>query len=263
MGLHRASAASNTRPRWPGAAVLLSLALTLLPALAVHAQQDDCLKCHKTPAAAKDGHAALKGGCKACHAAIDAATVPHKTTGPFAAGLPANPPELCVGCHDKPKFTKANLHSAPAKGCTGCHTVHASKNEKLLKSEVPGICYSCHAEQQFKGKFRHKPVVQGVCLDCHDAHSAENRPMLIVPSQVVCLECHSDIKEQPHVAAGFSRKGHPLGDEKSAVAVEDPLRPGTRFYCGSCHHPHRAEFPKLNRFDVQSPADFCQRCHQK
>ena len=116
--MHRASAASNTWPRLPGAAVLLSLALTLLPALAAHAQQDDCLKCHKATAAVKDGHAALKGGCKACHSTTDAATVPHKTTGAIAAGLSASPPELCVGCHNKPKFTKANLHSAPAKGCT-------------------------------------------------------------------------------------------------------------------------------------------------
>ena len=128
---------------------------------------------------------------------------------------------------------------------------------------MPELCYSCHDEQLFKAKFRHKPVVQGVCLDCHDVHSAQHRAMLVVAPELVCLECHSSVKDQPHVAAGFSRRGHPLGDEASATPAADPLQPGKRFYCGSCHQPHRADFPKLNRFDVNLTTGFCLRCHEK
>jgi predicted CXXCH cytochrome family protein len=245
-----------------GAAVLLSLAMTVQMAVPASAQEDDCLKCHKALANVKDGHAGLKGGCKTCHAATDASTVPHKTTGNVASGLSASQPALCVSCHDKPKFTKANRHSAPAKGCTGCHTAHVSKEEKLLKSEVPALCYSCHEESLFKAKFRHRPVARGACLDCHDAHSTEHPVMLITAIEVICLECHSEVKEQPHLVAGFSNKGHPLGDEKTTTPAADPLRPGKQFYCGSCHQPHKADFPKLNRLDPSSTT-FCQRCHEK
>ncbi len=252
---------------WAAAAaatVLLSLAATLSVALPAHAQEDDCLKCHKALANVKDGHAALKAGCRACHVATDGSSVPHQTTGKVAGGLSAPQPELCVACHNKPKFNKQNLHSAPAKGCTGCHGAHASTNEKLLASEVPDLCYSCHDEKLFKGKVRHKPVAQGGCLDCHDAHSTEQRAMLNNPPVDVCLECHSeDLKGKPHLVAGFSGKGHPLGDEKSATLVEDPLRRGMQFYCGSCHDPHRSDHPRLNRFDPNSPHGFCQRCHDK
>ena len=86
--------------------------------------------------------------------------------------------------------------------------------------------------------------------------------MLIAGIEVICLECHSEVKEQPHLVAGFSNKGHPLGDEKTTTPAADPLRPGKQFYCGSCHQPHKADFPKLNRLDPGS-ATFCQRCHEK
>jgi len=114
--------------------------MSVLAAVPAWAQEDDCLKCHKALANVKDGHAGLKAGCKSCHAETDGSTVPHKTTGKIANGLSASQPELCVGCHNKPKFSKVNSHSASAKGCTGCHTVHVSKEEKLLKSEVPDLC---------------------------------------------------------------------------------------------------------------------------
>jgi len=86
--------------------------------------------------------------------------------------------------------------------------------------------------------------------------------MLITGIEVICLECHSDIKDQPHLVAGFSRRGHPLGDEKGIAIAADPLRPGKQFYCGSCHHPHKADFRKLNRLDPDATT-FCQRCHEK
>jgi len=242
--------------------VLLSLVVMLWPSLPAFGQDDACVKCHKDLAHVKDGHAGLKAGCKTCHVATDGSSVPHKTSGTIPNGLSAAQPQLCLGCHDKPKFAKTTAHSAPAKGCTGCHTAHVSKNEKLLTAEVPDLCYSCHEEKAFKGKFRHKPVAQGDCLDCHDAHSAEHPVMLITAIGVLCLECHASIADEPHLASGFSRRGHPLGNEKGAVIAVDPLRPGKPFYCGSCHHPHAAEFRKFTRLDPKSP-DYCQRCHDK
>lgn len=170
----------------------------------------------------------------------------------------------CLSCHDKPKFTRANSHTVPAKGCDACHVSHqAKKTDKLLVEETPDLCYSCHQEKAFKGKVRHDPVAQGACLDCHDAHSAEHPAMLNNAPVDVCLDCHaSDLKGKPHVIAAFSRNGHPLGNEAGA-GVADPLRPNWKFYCGSCHDPHRSDHPRLNRFDPGSMTGYCQRCHQK
>jgi predicted CXXCH cytochrome family protein len=74
----------------------------------------------------------------------------------------------------------------------------------------------------------------------------------------LCLDCHPDIKKGPHVIAGFTRSGHPLGNDKKEA--QDPLRPGKKFYCASCHEPHRSELPKLNRFGKGMVA--CQQCHK-
>jgi predicted CXXCH cytochrome family protein len=61
------------------------------------------------------------------------------------------------------------------------------------------------------------------------------------------------------VLSGISGKGHPFGD---ARAARDPLRPGTLFYCGSCHEPHGADHARLIRFDTSSIATFCLKCHR-
>lgn len=243
---------------WLRIAMVLALALWL-PAYA----QSDCIGCHKTFVSESDGHAGLANGCKSCHAATDGSSVPHTPAGRPANGLSAEQPQLCLNCHDKPKYANATAHSGPAKGCVGCHTVHASQHGKFLQAKVPALCYSCHDEKGFKGKVGHKPVKKGACLDCHDAHSAQNWNMLTVAPQDACDECHAEIKKQPHAVAGFSGRGHPLGDSKSAKPAQDPLRPLTRFYCGSCHDAHRSPFANLMRFDVESPTGFCLRCHDK
>lgn len=184
--------------------------------------------------------------------------------GPVLAAEPKG--DDCLRCHTKPQYTQKNLHTAPAKLCSGCHVNHETKGEaKLLVAEVPELCYSCHAEQGFKAKRQHDPVKQGACLDCHDAHSAEHPGMLLNEPIEVCLECHaSDLKGKPHVISpSFSGKGHPLGNEPEMAQVKNPLRPGEKFYCGSCHDPHKSDHPRLNRFDPNSVSGYCQRCHEK
>lgn len=172
----------------------------------------------------------------------------------------------CLRCHSKVQYTQKTQHTVPAQGCSGCHVNHETKGEaKLLVSEVPELCYSCHAEKGFKARRQHDPVKQGACLDCHDAHSAEHPGMLINEPIEVCLECHaSDLKGKPHViSSSFSGKGHPLGNEPELAKVKNPLRVSEKFYCGSCHDPHKSDYPKLNRFDATSMTGYCQRCHEK
>ena len=173
----------------------MALLMLLLPSLPALAQSGDCVACHKTLASEKDGHAKLKGGCKACHVSTDGTAADHGKGAAKNNGLAAVQPALCLGCHDKPKYVKANRHSEPTKGCSGCHTTHASGNATLLKAEVPDLCYSCHAKTNFQGKFKHSPAARGDCFECHDAHSAEREVMLKLPATQTCLECLADVKE--------------------------------------------------------------------
>ncbi len=157
---------------------------------------------------------------------------------------------------------KKNTHAALGMGCTGCHEPHSSKNKKLLKTTTPELCHTCHDKTAFVGKSTHVPATSGMCVTCHDPHASDQVALLTKAPVEICLECHEGIKEAPHVVAGFSRSGHPLGNEKRSKSVEDPLRPGKPFYCGSCHAPHKSDFTKLLRLDPKLPEGYCQKCHQ-
>ncbi len=225
-------------------------------------QDAKCMECHDDIFEEPVIHVALEKGCASCHGHLDASNRPHKVTGRVARGLASPESELCLTCHEKPKFKNTSTHEALGKGCSGCHEPHSSKHKKLLKSPTPGLCYSCHDKNGYTGKGVHDAVKSGNCRSCHDSHASENAGLLKKPPAELCLECHDEIKEAPHVVAGFSRNGHPLGDEKRAKPVEDPLRPGKPFYCGSCHLPHKGDFPKLQRLDPKLAMGPCQKCHQ-
>lgn len=225
-------------------------------------QDAKCMECHDDIFEEPVIHAALEKGCTSCHGNLDASKRPHKVTGRVAKGLTSAESELCLTCHEKPKFKNKSTHAALDKGCSGCHDPHSSKHKKLLKSPTPDLCYTCHDKKGYSGKGVHDAVKSGNCRSCHDSHASENAGLLKKPPAEVCLECHDDIKEAPHLVAGFSRNGHPLGDEKRAKPVEDPLRPGKPFYCGSCHQPHKSDFPKLQRLDPKQSMGICQKCHQ-
>ena len=244
---------------WP----LLAMLLWLMPAAAARAEEPECVACHKVLHSDKDGHAALKGGCKACHATTNGEPATHGKVADASNGLASTQPALCVACHNKGKYTAANAHSKPAKGCSGCHTTHASGQAKLLKLKANALCFECHDRKLVQGKVKHDSAARGACLDCHDAHSAEQPAMLTGALVEVCVECHGGVKEQPHVLNSFSGKGHPLGDEKELANTMDALRPGQRFSCTSCHDPHKGDRPNLVRYDTAQPLDFCQRCHEK
>lgn len=223
---------------------------------------DSCLECHDDMLDEKVIHKAVQDACLDCHVNIEPNTRPHKYSGDLKYGLDAEQPKLCLGCHGKLLGKKNNVHKAIEKdGCIACHEPHSGKHKKLLKSELPNLCSSCHKKDAFSGSVMHKPVQEGKCGDCHESHAADH-PLLLRKKPVEsCLECHKEIKEQTHVVSGFSRKGHPLGDESQQYP--DPLRPGKTFYCGSCHEPHRSAHRKLMRIDPKLGMMSCQQCHEK
>ncbi|MDD5176538.1 MAG: cytochrome c3 family protein [Sterolibacterium sp.] len=183
--------------------------------------------------------------------------------------LPAQAAEdnPCLKCHAK-LAEKKEVHAAVHMGCNSCHAQldasvvpHKSKGKfaKGLSAEGPALCAHCHDNKIFKGKFVHAPVEAGMCLGCHDPHSSEYLGLLKNEPALLCLDCHPDVKKGPHVISGISRSGHPLGNDKKEA--QDPLRPGKKFYCGSCHEPHRSEFTKLSRFSIKGMM-ICQNCHK-
>jgi len=186
-----------------------------------------------------------------------------------AAGVP---PALaqdkpCLECHAALAQKKV-VHAAVHMGCAICHSEidastlpHKSKGSsaKGLLAEAPALCISCHDQKLFEGKVVHGPVAAGACLGCHNPHASDYQGLLKAEPANVCLDCHPDIKKGPHVIAGFTRSGHPLGNDKKEV--QDPLRPGKKFYCAGCHEPHRSEQPKLTRYGKGMAS--CQKCHNK
>jgi predicted CXXCH cytochrome family protein len=246
----------------PLAAFLLFYHVPLTPAFS---EEVDCLSCHEELKKEKVVHPAIDMGCATCHSAIDAADVPHKMKNTIAKGLSAEQPDLCYNCHDKAKFTKTNVHAAVGMGCTGCHNPHSSKNARLLVAGVPEVCFNCHDKADFTKKNVHIPVASGECLACHTPHSSDSPFILNKEPLKVCLECHEDVKNRPHAVAGFTVRGHPIGEAIRAdkKVPDDPARPGKKFYCGSCHNPHSSDSPKLYRYKAKPSFDICIHCHQK
>ena len=185
-----------------------------------------------------------------------------------AALLLASPAVLaedaCVGCHEA-QVTGAFVHAASNMGCESCHAGvqpgagHGRGSGLGLATEdIPQQCGACHEAELFEGRNVHAPVAAGECLACHEVHVSSSPGLLKMAPAALCLDCHANVKQAPHVVAGFSSRGHPLGDEARLQGVQDPLRPGKPFYCGSCHEPHASESVRL----VRGPGPFgCQKCH--
>jgi predicted CXXCH cytochrome family protein len=92
-----------------------------------------------------------------------------------------------------------------------------------LTSTFPALCQTCHARKEFTGKSTHTPVQAGTCGACPDPHACDQVGLLTKDTATLCLECRDRVRKKPHAIAGFSRNGHPLGDEKLPAAVADRL----------------------------------------
>jgi predicted CXXCH cytochrome family protein len=226
------------------------------------AEKINCLKCHKKLAQGKFVHKALEMGCPACHTAIIAGSMPHKKKNSLPRGLSSDQPDLCYGCHDQTMFTRSNVHPAVSMGCTGCHNPHSSKNAKLLNTPSPALCFTCHDKTGFMRKTVHQPVASGDCMTCHSPHATNEIALLLNKPVVLCLQCHPDAVHGRHVPARQLPVSEQAEGKIQEPELQDPLRPGRTFYCGSCHNPHSADNPSLFRFNAKSSKEFCLNCHK-
>jgi predicted CXXCH cytochrome family protein len=99
--------------------------------------------------------------------------------------------ESCAQCHREQARPHVYEHEALREGCTTCHNVHGSINEKMLVERDNNLCLKCHAQvaapgtaarSVFIGKRDHTAfLAQGTCFSagCHTAiHGSNLNPHL-------------------------------------------------------------------------------------
>jgi DmsE family decaheme c-type cytochrome len=151
--------------------------------------------------------------------------------------------KTCLGCHAAahPDFERSP-HAKADVGCTSCHSVHASKEETLLKAPQPTLCFQCHSDTKpaFDMPFHHK-VNEGLikCADCHDVHGSfgNNNLRSTVDQNAICTKCHTETRG-PYVY------------EHAAVKAEG---------CLGCHTPHGSQNARL--LNMPNINTLCNQCH--
>lgn len=188
----------------------------------------------------------------------------------------------CLECHED-RTKGAHVHTAIAMGCTTCHEVKVEKDTTNVDLIAPKeeLCFTCH--EKSKETALHGPYDKGSCVICHDPHVSEFDKQLRASGNALCQECHLDRKtsgkvtlfktshefsetefqEIPKIMLDPTRKmGHPMGMHK--VADEpDPLHPGTKMSCLTCHESHASAREKLVRTAELNgkKMDVCDACH--
>ncbi len=86
--------------------------------------------------------------------------------------------ETCFGCHKEMRGPFVFEHDAMRDGCSSCHMVHGSINDKLLVAGQSITCLRCHWEPAFNtssaslGNHGHQSHAVGAGQDCVDCHTA-------------------------------------------------------------------------------------------
>jgi len=149
----------------------------------------------------------------------------------------------CLTCHAgaHPNFDRSP-HAKANVSCTSCHSVHQSKEEKLLKAAQPTLCFQCHSDTKpaFNMPFHHK-VNEGLikCSDCHDVHGTflANNVKSTADQNAICTKCHTE------------NRG-PFVYEHVPVKAEG---------CLGCHTPHGSQNARLLNMPAINP--LCNQCH--
>jgi len=85
--------------------------------------------------------------------------------------------DVCMQCHREQARHRVFEHEALRDGCTTCHNVHGSINDKMLIERDNNLCLKCHAQLSTPGMivigdFSHTTrLAQGTCWSagCHTA----------------------------------------------------------------------------------------------
>lgn len=137
-----------------------------------------CFSCHiekKAEFKLPHHHPVLEGkmSCADCHS-------PHgEEVRPWSATTLQDVNEACFKCHKDQRGPFVWEHEAVREGCTTCHKVHGSINDKMLVARDSNLCLRCHTQMDFPviGKSGHGGrLPAGTCFSagCHTAVHGSN-----------------------------------------------------------------------------------------
>jgi predicted CXXCH cytochrome family protein len=138
-----------------------------------------CFKCHlekKAEFSLQYHHPVPEGKmtCTDCHN-------PHSSDGvkPGSGKSLFGKNELCARCHKPESGPFVYEHEATREGCTVCHNVHGSINDKMLIERDANLCLKCHTQSNFPfmGHNDHTDDYwRGPCFSggCHNAVHGSN-----------------------------------------------------------------------------------------
>ena len=214
-----------------------------------------CATCHEEVSKKFEGnphtklaaqHGAAGVNCEGCHgpggAHVEGGGDVTKIFNP-AKATPKEVDEKCLGCHAgaHPNFDRSP-HAKAGVSCLGCHDIHGSKEEPLLKASQPTLCFQCHTDTKpaFDMPFHHK-VNEGLvkCSDCHDPHGTfgNNNLKSTADQNAICTKCHTETRG-------------PFVYEHAAVKAEG---------CLGCHTPHGSQNARL--LNMPNINTLCNQCH--
>lgn len=142
-----------------------------------HNSPEVCFQCHLDKRGEfnlPNHHPVLEGkvSCNNCHN-------PHKGDARLGGGMSVIAEnDRCFGCHSAQMGPFVFQHEALREGCTVCHAVHGSVNQKLLKERNQNLCLKCHFQRQVTpgailiGDVDHTRFLRrGTCWStgCHEA----------------------------------------------------------------------------------------------
>ena len=137
-----------------------------------------CFACHmdkKAEFRLPHHHPVLEGkmSCTACHDAHG------EEVRPWTATSLKDVNEACFKCHTDKRGPFVWEHEVVREGCTTCHKVHGSINDKMLVARDSNLCLRCHTQMDFPtiGRVAHGArLPQGTCFSagCHTAVHGSN-----------------------------------------------------------------------------------------
>jgi len=147
----------------------------------------------------------------------------------------------CLQCHQGGNriHFQGSAHERNQLSCASCHTVHAPRDQVLVKATQAGVCFTCHQDKRADMfRFSTHPLRTGwmACSSCHQPHGSIGEFNLIRDSvNETCYTCHMD------------KRGPFLWEH-----------PPARENCAICHNPHGSN----NSYMLAARGPYlCQNCH--
>ena len=242
----------RTLPSAPLAALLLTLALVLLPPVGAAVTPPDGI-----------GGGPGRVASKAPYGGSDPAAKREFVAG-GAAHDGSGHPESCVSCHEKTNPTMVSAwqqsrHAAKGVGCSGCHGDNHSRIFEVKGRVSAAVCGSCHAKEV--KEFDRSLHAQAMDLLKTDPRLERLSPVMADQS---CNACHKIGVRSADGSRGQCNSCH-SGHSFSAAEARRPEA------CAVCHtgpdHPHLEMWQASKHGQLfaaeatRSQAPTCVTCH--